>query len=158
MATSGIRNYRGKNLVRIDRQYSDLLWIIWKNYKILMWGQIVTVEIRTEPLKNIIQSITSSPHHSVASWFGWFFFTVTFVSFVIPSLQLWLTTSLFYNLDSTLKTNSQYLSIVQCRVLVMDCTPCLWVRLACYWVTFFCFVFFLLTPLCLLLFLVYNWD
>jgi hypothetical protein len=45
------------------------------------------------------------------------FFIDTFVPLAIPSLQLRLTTSLFSNLDSTLKTNTQYLSIVQCRVL-----------------------------------------
>jgi hypothetical protein len=36
------------------------------------------------------------------------FFIDTFVSLAIPSLQLRLTTSLFSNLDSTLKTNTQY--------------------------------------------------
>jgi hypothetical protein len=52
-----------------------------------------------------------------------FFFIIdTFVSLAIPSLQLGLTTSLFYNLDSKLKTNSQYLSIDQCRVLVLICS------------------------------------
>jgi hypothetical protein len=35
-----------------------------------------------------------------------FFFIDTFVSLAIPSLQLRLTTSLFYNFDSKLKTNS----------------------------------------------------
>jgi hypothetical protein len=50
------------------------------------------------------------------------FFIDTFVSFAIPSLQLRLTTSLFSNLDSTLKTNTQYLSIVQCWVLVLICS------------------------------------
>jgi hypothetical protein len=38
------------------------------------------------------------------------------VSLAIPSLQLRLTTSLFSNLDSKLKTNSQYISIDQCRL------------------------------------------
>jgi hypothetical protein len=52
-----------------------------------------------------------------------FFFIDIFVSLAVPSLQLSLTTSLFSNLDSKLKTNTQYLSIVQCRVLVMDCNP-----------------------------------
>jgi hypothetical protein len=51
-----------------------------------------------------------------------FFLIDTFVSFAIPSLQLRLTTSLLSNLDSTLKTNTQYLSIVQCRVLVLICS------------------------------------
>jgi hypothetical protein len=51
-----------------------------------------------------------------------FFFIDSFVSLAIPSLQLRLTTSLFSNLDSTLKTNTQYLSIVQCRVLVLICS------------------------------------
>jgi hypothetical protein len=37
----------------------------------------------------------------------------TFVSLAIPSLQLRLT---------TLKTNTHYLSIVQCRVLVLICS------------------------------------
>jgi hypothetical protein len=46
----------------------------------------------------------------------------TFVSLTVPSLQLRLTTSLFSNLDSNLKTNSQYLSIVQCLVLVLICS------------------------------------
>jgi hypothetical protein len=50
------------------------------------------------------------------------FFIDTFVSLAIPSLQLRLTTSLFSNLDSTLKTNTQYLGIVQCRVLVLICS------------------------------------
>jgi hypothetical protein len=50
------------------------------------------------------------------------FFIDTFVSLANPSLQLRLTTSLFSNLDSALKTNSQYLSIVQCRVLVFICS------------------------------------
>jgi hypothetical protein len=50
------------------------------------------------------------------------FFIDTFVSLAIPSLQLRLTTSLFSNLDSTLKTNNQYLSIDQCRVLVLICS------------------------------------
>jgi hypothetical protein len=50
-----------------------------------------------------------------------FFFIDTFVSLAIPSLQLRLTTSLFSNLDSKLKTNSQYLSIDQCRVQVLIC-------------------------------------
>jgi hypothetical protein len=36
-----------------------------------------------------------------------FLFINTFVSFAIPSLQLRLTTSLFSNLDSKLKTNTQ---------------------------------------------------
>jgi hypothetical protein len=49
------------------------------------------------------------------------FFFDTFVSLAIPSLQLRLTTSLFSNLDSKLKNNSQYLSINQCRVLVLIC-------------------------------------
>jgi hypothetical protein len=44
------------------------------------------------------------------------------VSFAIPSLQLRLTTSFFSNLDSTLRTNIQYLSIVQCRDLVLVCS------------------------------------
>jgi hypothetical protein len=51
-----------------------------------------------------------------------FFFIDTFVSLAIPSLQLRLTTSLLSNLDSTLKTNTQYLSIDQCRVLVLICS------------------------------------
>jgi hypothetical protein len=51
-----------------------------------------------------------------------FFFIDTFVSLAIPSLQLRLTTSLFSNLDSKLENNSQYLSIVQCRVLVFICS------------------------------------
>jgi hypothetical protein len=51
-----------------------------------------------------------------------FVFVDTFVSLAIPSLQLRLTTSLFSNLDSMLKTNTQYLSIVQCRVLVLICS------------------------------------
>jgi hypothetical protein len=42
----------------------------------------------------------------------------TFVPLAIPSLQLRLTTTLFSNLDSKLKTNHQYLSIDQCRVLM----------------------------------------
>jgi hypothetical protein len=50
------------------------------------------------------------------------FFIDTFVSLAIPSLQLRLTTNLFPNLDSTLKTNTQYLSIDQCRVLVLICS------------------------------------
>jgi hypothetical protein len=50
---------------------------------------------------------------------GLHFFIDAFVSLAIPSLQLRLTTSLFSNLDSTLKTNTQYLSIVQCHVLVL---------------------------------------
>jgi hypothetical protein len=49
------------------------------------------------------------------------FFIDTFVSLAIHSLQLRLTTSLFSNLDSKPKTNSQYLSIDQCRVLVLRC-------------------------------------
>jgi hypothetical protein len=49
------------------------------------------------------------------------FFIDIFVSLAIPSLQLRLTTNLFSNLDSILKTNTQYLSIVQCRVLVLLC-------------------------------------
>jgi hypothetical protein len=44
------------------------------------------------------------------------------VSLAIPSLQLRLTTSLFSNLDSKLKTNSRYLSIDQCSVLVLICS------------------------------------
>jgi hypothetical protein len=51
-----------------------------------------------------------------------FFFNWHLVSLAIPSLQLRLTTSLFSNLDSTLKTNTQYLRIVQCRVLVLICS------------------------------------
>jgi hypothetical protein len=51
-----------------------------------------------------------------------FFFIDTFVSLAIPSLQLRLTTSLFSNLDSKLKTNSQCLSIDQCRALVLICS------------------------------------
>jgi hypothetical protein len=54
--------------------------------------------------------------------FYFFFILDTFVSLAIPSLQLRLTTSLFSNLDSKLKTNSQYLSIDQCRVLVLICS------------------------------------
>jgi hypothetical protein len=50
------------------------------------------------------------------------FFIDTFVSLAIPSLQLRLITSLFSNLDSKLKTNSQYLSIDHCRVLVLICS------------------------------------
>jgi hypothetical protein len=50
------------------------------------------------------------------------FFIDTFVSLAIPSLQLRLATSLFSNLDSKLKTNTQYLSIDQCRVLVLICS------------------------------------
>jgi hypothetical protein len=50
------------------------------------------------------------------------FFIDTFVSLAIPSLQLRLTTSLFSNLDSTLKTNTQYISIVHCSVLVLICS------------------------------------
>jgi hypothetical protein len=65
------------------------------------------------------------------SFYVWnIFFIDTFVSLAIPSLQLRLMTSLFSNLDSKLKTNSQYLSIDQCRVLVLICShvllrPCL---------------------------------
>jgi hypothetical protein len=52
-----------------------------------------------------------------------FIFVVdTFVSLAIHSLQRRLTTSLFSNLDSKLKTNSQYLSIDQCRVIVLICS------------------------------------
>jgi hypothetical protein len=51
-----------------------------------------------------------------------FLFIDTFVSLAIPSLQFRLTTSSFSNLNSTLKTNTQYLSIVQCRVLVLICS------------------------------------
>jgi hypothetical protein len=51
-----------------------------------------------------------------------FFLIDTYVSLASPSLQLRLTTSLFSNLDSTLKTNTQYLGIVQCRVLVLICS------------------------------------
>jgi hypothetical protein len=54
-------------------------------------------------------------------FYYFFFFIDTFMSLAIPSLQLRLTTSLFSNLDSKLKTNSQYLSIDQCRVLVFIC-------------------------------------
>jgi hypothetical protein len=50
-----------------------------------------------------------------------FIFIDTFASLAIPSLQLRLTTSLFSNLDSKLKTNSQYLIIDQCRALVIIC-------------------------------------
>jgi ABC-type microcin C transport system permease subunit YejE len=46
----------------------------------------------------------------------------TLVSLPIPGLQLRLTTSSFSNLDSTLKANTQYLSIEQCRVLVLICS------------------------------------
>jgi hypothetical protein len=53
---------------------------------------------------------------------GRFFFINTFVSLAIPSLQLRLTTSLFSNVDSKLKTNSQYLNIDQCRALVLICS------------------------------------
>jgi hypothetical protein len=56
------------------------------------------------------------------------FFIDTFVSLAIPSLQLRLTTSLFSNLDSKLKTNTQYLSIVQCRVLVLICSHIFWLK------------------------------
>jgi hypothetical protein len=49
-------------------------------------------------------------------------FIDTFVSVAIPSLQLRLTTRLFSNLDSKLKTNAQYLSIDQYRVLVLICS------------------------------------
>jgi hypothetical protein len=45
-----------------------------------------------------------------------------FVPLAIASLQLRLTTTLFSNLDSALKTNTQHLSIVQCRVLVLICS------------------------------------
>jgi hypothetical protein len=45
-------------------------------------------------------ALTPESNHS-------FFFIDTFVSLAIPSLQLRLTTSLFSNLDSTLKTNTQ---------------------------------------------------
>jgi hypothetical protein len=51
-----------------------------------------------------------------------FVFIDTFVSLAIPSLQLRLTTNLFSNLDYKLKTNRQYLSIDQCRVLVLICS------------------------------------
>jgi hypothetical protein len=53
-----------------------------------------------------------------------FFFIIidTFVSLAIPSLQLRLTTSLFSNLDSKLKTYIPYLSIDQYRVLVLICS------------------------------------
>jgi hypothetical protein len=51
-----------------------------------------------------------------------FFFIDTFVSLAVPTLQLRLTTNLFSNLDSKLKTNSQNLSIDQCRVLVLICS------------------------------------
>jgi hypothetical protein len=50
------------------------------------------------------------------------FFIDTLVSLAIPSLQHKLTTSLFSNLDSTPKTNIQYLIIVQCRVLGLICS------------------------------------
>jgi hypothetical protein len=56
------------------------------------------------------------------SKFVYIFFIDIFVSPAIPSLQLRLTTSLFSNLDSKLRTNTQYLSIVQCRVLVLICS------------------------------------
>jgi hypothetical protein len=49
-------------------------------------------------------------------------FFMTPLYLLIPSLQLRLITSLFSNLDSKLKTNSQYLSIDQCRVLVLICS------------------------------------
>jgi hypothetical protein len=50
------------------------------------------------------------------------FLLTPFVCLTIPSLQLKLTISLFSNLDSKLKINSQYLSIDQCRVLVLICS------------------------------------
>jgi hypothetical protein len=50
------------------------------------------------------------------------FFLLTSLCLAIPSLQLRLTTNLFSNLDSKLKTNTQYLSIDQCRVLVLICS------------------------------------
>jgi hypothetical protein len=46
----------------------------------------------------------------------------TFVCLAIPSLQLRLTTALFSNLDSALKSNTQHISIDQCRVLVLICS------------------------------------
>jgi hypothetical protein len=62
-------------------------------------------------------------YRKIIGFFFWIyiFFIDTFVSLAIPSLQLRLTTSLFSSLDSKLKTNSQYLSIDQCRVLVLIC-------------------------------------
>jgi hypothetical protein len=48
-------------------------------------------------------------HYYILYYYYYFFFIDTFVSLAIPSLQLRLTTSLFSNLDSTLKPNIQYL-------------------------------------------------
>jgi hypothetical protein len=54
--------------------------------------------------------------------FFYFFSIDTFASLAIPSLQLRLTTSLFSNLDSKLKTKTQYLGIDQCRALDLICS------------------------------------
>jgi hypothetical protein len=64
--------------------------------------------------------VTKLAYPSNVSFLYIFFYTC--VCLAIPSLQLRLTTSLFSNLDSKLKTNSQYLSIDQCRVLVLICS------------------------------------
>jgi hypothetical protein len=48
------------------------------------------------------------------------FFIDTHVSLAIPSLQLRLTTSLFANLDSKLKTNTQSLSIIQSMIKFLN--------------------------------------
>jgi hypothetical protein len=64
----------------------------------------------------------SAKYYVKVAIFLCFSYIATFVSLVIPSLQLRLATSLFSNLDSKLKANSQYPSIDQCRVLVLICS------------------------------------
>jgi hypothetical protein len=73
-------------------------------------------------LWNILPSRLSPYLNEIIGGHQCFFFFYTFVYLAIPSLQLRLTTSLFSNLHSKLKANSQYLSIDQCRVLVLICS------------------------------------
>jgi hypothetical protein len=72
-----------------------------------VWKQLTKSNLKIFQISNVLEKQV--------------FFIDTIVSLAIPGLQLRLTTSLFSDLDSKLRTNSQYLSIDQCRVLVLIC-------------------------------------
>jgi hypothetical protein len=74
----------------VSREYTNHLWCVIRG-------------------KKVVTSCRNINFSEVVLLADFFFNFDTFVSLAIPSLQLRPTTSFFPNLDSTLKTNTQYL-------------------------------------------------
>jgi hypothetical protein len=105
------RHFGGTFLLHLQGRKSALLSHLLDSGVLLGRYSILKMEVLRSYKTSVY--IQTARHYIPEDFFN------TFVSLAIPSLQLRLTTSLFSNLDSKLKTNSQYLSIDQCRALVL---------------------------------------